>query len=42
LVDISESEMPAAGDIIEFVAKIAVAPICQKMDQKGYSAEENY
>jgi hypothetical protein len=35
--DISESEMLAAGDIIELVAKIAVAPICQEMDQKGYA-----
>jgi hypothetical protein len=41
LVDVSESEMLTAGDIVELITKITVASICQEMDQEGYSAEEN-
>jgi hypothetical protein len=42
LVNVSESEMPAAGDIIELVAKVAVATASQQMDEEGCSTEENY
>ena len=42
LVHISESEMPTAGDVVELVTKITVAPDCQEMDHERYDAEENY
>ncbi len=34
--------MPTAGDVVELVTKIAVAPDCQEVDQERYDAEENY
>src|SRR5437764_12866005 len=41
LVYIPESEMPTAGDVVELVAKITIATVCQEMNQEGYRAEEN-
>jgi hypothetical protein len=42
LVNVSESEMPAAGDIIELVAKVAVATGSQQVDEERRGTEENY
>jgi hypothetical protein len=42
LVDVPEGEVLTAGEIIEFITKIAVMPVCQEMDEEGYGAEENY
>lgn len=40
LIDISEIEMPPGNDVIKLIAKIAVTPVGQQMDEQGYSAKK--
>ena len=38
LIDVTESQMSPAGDVIKFVAKITVPPVCQQMNQQALPA----
>jgi len=40
LIDVPKIEMARTGDIIKLIAKITVAPVCEQMDEQGYSTEK--